>query len=100
MHNGLFEVKIVWKMIEKYNKVWYNNEKEKKMNKEDYILNEIGIDKAWVKLAIKFRRLLIDKEKKKEEVRAQCIQMIKDKEEIENGNNEIIKKYMGELDCE
>ena len=100
MHNGLFEVKIVWKMIEKYNKVLYNNEKEKKMNKEDYILNEIGIDKARVKLAIKFRRLLNDKEKKKEEVKAQCIQMIKDKEEIENGNNEIIKKYMGELDCE
>lgn len=70
------------------------------MNKEDYILNEIGIDKARVKLAIKFRRLLNDKEKKKEEVKAQCIQMIKDKEEIENGNNEIIKKYMGELDCE
>ena len=49
------------------------------MNKEDYILNEIGIDKARVKLAIKFRRLLNDKEKKKEEVKAQCIQMIKDK---------------------
>lgn len=70
------------------------------MDKETYILNEVGIDKARENLAIKFRKLLDDKEKSQEEKKAQLFQMIKDKEEIENGNKEIIKKYIGEINCE
>ncbi len=70
------------------------------MDKENYIINEVGIDKAREELAIRFRKLLSDKEMPKEEVKKQFMQMIKDKEEIENGNNEIIKKYIGEIDCE
>lgn len=70
------------------------------MDKETYILNEVGIEMAKEKLAIKFRKLLDDQEKSTKEKKEEMLQMIRDKEEIENGNNQIIKKYVGEIDCE
>lgn len=66
------------------------------MDKETYILNEIGIDKAREKIAIKYRQLLDNKEKSRKEKEKELMQIMLDKEMIENGNNEVIKKYIGD----
>lgn len=68
------------------------------MNKEEYILNEVGLEIAKENIAKQMRKLMEKKEEKgfKEKIQ----QLIQDRDELEKGNIEIIKKYVGELNIE
>lgn len=62
------------------------------MDKKEYIINEIGLEIARENLAKKMNYEII-KKNNKEKIQ----QLIKDRDELDKGNIEVIKKYIGEL---
>ena len=61
-------------------------------DKKEYIINEIGLEIARENLAKKMNYEII-KKNNKEKIQ----QLIKDRDELDKGNIEVIKKYIGEL---
>lgn len=62
------------------------------MDKKEYIINEIGLEIARENLAKEMRYEIMNNNNK-EKIK----QLIKDRDELDKGNKEIIKKYVGEL---
>lgn len=62
------------------------------MDKKEYIINEIGLEIARENLAKKMNYEII-KKNNKEKIQ----QLIRDRDELDKGNIEVIKKYIGEL---
>ena len=65
------------------------------MDKKEYIINEVGLEIARKNLAKKMQKVKINKSKIYE-----IQQLIKDKDELDKGNIDIIRKYVGELESE
>lgn len=65
------------------------------MDKKEYIINEVGLEIARKNLAKKMRKTINNK-RKIEEIQ----QLILDRDELDKGNINIIKKYVGELKSE
>ena len=65
------------------------------MDKKEYIINEVGLEIARENLAKKMRETINNK-RKIEEIQ----QLILDRDELDKGNINIIKKYVGELKSE
>lgn len=61
------------------------------MDKKEYIINEVGLEIARENLAKEMKYEIINNNKEK------IKQLIKDRDELDKGNKEIIKKYVGEL---
>lgn len=68
------------------------------MDNKEYLLNEVGLEIAKENIAKQMRKLM--ENQKDEELKNKIQQIIKDRDEIEKGNIEIIKKYLGELNIE
>lgn len=68
------------------------------MDKKEYILNEVGLEIARENIAKQMRVLMQQKNEKGTKEKIQ--QLIQDRDELEKGNMEVIKKYMGELEFE
>lgn len=68
------------------------------MKREDYLLNEVGIEIAKENIAKAMRKTMQDKDKEifKEEVK----KLLQDLEKIERGDKETIKKYMEDTKSE
>ncbi len=62
------------------------------MDKKEYIINEVGLEIARENLAKEMKYEIINNNNK-EKIK----QLIKDRDELDKGNKEIIKKYVGEL---
>ena len=62
------------------------------MDKKEYIINEVGLEIARENLAKEMKYEIINNNNK-EKIK----QLIKDRDELDKGNKEIIKKYGGEL---
>lgn len=62
------------------------------MDKKEYIINEVGLEIARENLAKEMKYEIINNNNK-EKIK----QLIKDRDELDKGNKEIIKKYLGEL---
>lgn len=62
------------------------------MDKKEYIINEVGLEIARENLAKEMKYEIINNNNK-EKIK----QLIKDRDELDKGNEEIIKKYLGEL---
>ncbi len=68
------------------------------MDKEKYILNEVGLEIARENIANKMRKMMESKTMTDEENFKKLLgKLLRDREEIENGNIEVIKKYVGEI---
>lgn len=71
------------------------------MDKEKYILNEVGLEIARENIANKMREMMESKTITDEENFKKLLgKLLRDREEIENGNIEVIKKYVGEIKYE
>ena len=68
------------------------------MDKKEYLLNEFGINIARENLAKRMRKVLEEKDSK--DIKHEIEEIIKDRDAIEKGNKEIIKKYVGEINVE
>lgn len=62
------------------------------MDKKEYIINEVGLEIARENLAKEMKYEIINNNNK-EKIK----QLIKDRDELDKGSKEIIKKYVGEL---
>lgn len=62
------------------------------MDKKEYIINEVGLEIARENLAKEMKYEIINNNNK-EKIK----QLVKDRDELDKGNEEIIKKYVGEL---
>lgn len=67
------------------------------MNKEyeEYIIDTVGMDIARENLAIKVRKLMENQDDP--EFRKKFQKIIEDRDEINKGNKEVIRRYMGEM---
>ena len=68
------------------------------MNDKEYLINEFGLEIAREKV-VKQMADLMNKENEKD-FKVIMAKLIKDRDEIEKGNLEIIKKYVGEMEVE
>ena len=65
------------------------------MDKKEYIINEVGLEIARENLAKKMQKIMMNKSKIEE-----IQQLIIDRDELDKGNINIIRKYVGELESE
>ena len=65
------------------------------MDKKEYIINEVGLEIARENLAKKMQKTMMNKSKIEE-----IQQLIIDRYELDKGNINIIRKYVGELESE
>ncbi len=65
------------------------------MDKKEYIINEVGLEIARENLAKKMQKTMMNKSKIEE-----IQQLIIDRDELDKGNINIIRKYVGELESE
>jgi len=63
--------------------------------KKEYIINELGLQIARENIARQTKELLDDKNQK--DFKEKLLNLMKDRDEIDKGNMEVIKKYVGEL---
>ena len=63
------------------------------MDKKEYIINEVGLEIARENLAKKMQKIMMNKSKIEE-----IQQLIIDRDELDKGNINIIRKYVGELE--
>lgn len=64
----------------------------------DFILNEVGIEIAQEKIAQEVGKLSIEYEKTHDQsIKKKIEELIKDRDEIYKGNQNIIKKYVGDI---
>ncbi len=63
--------------------------------KKEYIINELGLQIARENIARQTKKLLDDKDQK--DFKEKLLNLMKDRDEIDKGNMEVIKKYVGEL---
>lgn len=68
------------------------------MKREDYLLNEVGIEIAKENIAKAMRKTMQDKDK--EIFKVEVKKLLQDLEKIERGDKETIKKYMEETKSE
>ena len=65
------------------------------MDKKEYIINEVGLEIARENLAKKMQKTMMNKSKIEE-----IQQLIIDRDELDKGNINILRKYVGELESE
>ena len=65
------------------------------MDKKEYIINEVGLEIARENLAKKMQKTMMNKSKIEE-----IQHLIIDRDELDKGNINIIRKYVGELESE
>ena len=65
------------------------------MAKKEYIINEVGLEIARENLAKKMQKTMMNKSKIEE-----IQQLIIERDELDKGNINIIRKYVGELESE
>ena len=65
------------------------------MDKKEYIINEVGLEIARENLAKKMQKTMMNKSKIEE-----IQQLVIDRDELDKGNINIIRKYVGELESE
>ena len=65
------------------------------MDKKEYIINEVGLEIARENLAKKMQKTMMNTTKIEE-----IQQLIIDRDELDKGNINIIRKYVGELESE
>ena len=65
------------------------------MDKKEYIINEVGLEIARENLAKKMQKTMMNKSKIEE-----IQQLIIYRDELDKGNINIIRKYVGELESE
>lgn len=65
------------------------------MDKKEYIINEVGLEIARENLAKKMQKTMMNKSKIEE-----IQQLIIDRDELDKGNINIIRNYVGELESE
>lgn len=68
------------------------------MKNEEYILNEVGLEIARENIAKKM--VLMMKKRDEKDFKSKLQQLFQDRDKIEKGNIETIKKYVGEWDVE
>ena len=74
------------------------NDQSNSLKRKNYILNEVGLQIARENIARQMRELL--EYKQHENFKEEIIRLVKDRDEINKGNMEIIKKYIGGLKFE
>jgi len=78
--------------------VQFRRKGRKSMKNEEYILNEVGLEIARENIAKKM--VLMMKKRDEKDFKSKLQQLFQDRDKIEKGNIETIKKYVGEWDVE